>query len=116
MPTAGHCPVSAPSSLTARHRACSSPQVLILLCISYCYAVVGMETLSEALDYSNSAAWGKYCNPLCPSFQGLLHALLVLFQLLIAANWSPVLEETIAHTGMSSLFEVRPLGNNACCC
>ena len=75
------------------------PMVFILTCMAYTYAIVGMELLGDALDSKFSMTWDSYCSPLCPAFDSFAHAMLALFQMLIAANWSSILEEAIQTTG-----------------
>jgi calcium-binding protein CML len=75
------------------------PMVLLLVALSYFYAILGMEFLSDALDSKYSKSYGVFCSPMCPSFANLPASTLTLFQLLIAANWSPVLDETINASG-----------------
>ena len=76
------------------------PMLLILICFSYAYAIIGMETLHNALSIHYAHNFGTYCSPICPSFDRLANAMLTLFQLLIAANWSPVLDEAMNNSGL----------------
>lgn len=50
-----------------------------------------MEFLHDALSRDHSRAFGTSCAPWCPSFETATLTLFTLFQLLMGANWSPLL-------------------------
>ena len=75
------------------------PMVGVLLVLVYLFAVLGMELLANALDPNISASLGDDCAPYCPSFASVTLAWLTLFQMLIGANWSPILVEAVARNG-----------------
>ena len=63
------------------------PMVYVLLMLIYAFAVLGMETLHDALDPLASASISN-CSPYCPSFNTAANAWRTLFQLLIGAKYA----------------------------
>ena len=74
------------------------PMVAVLMMLIYAFAVVGMETLRDALSPHSSASVSN-CAPFCPSFNTLPLAWRTLFQMLIGANFTPLLVEATARSG-----------------
>ena len=62
------------------------------------FAVVGGEALGDRMDWPNDSPYCAGYPDDCPSFDTFAAACLTLFQLLIGANWSPVMLQAVSAT------------------
>ena len=78
------------------------PMVVVLMCCSYLYGIIAMEFLSTALSRLESKSFATAeCAPYCPSFENPSVTVFTLFQLLMGANWSPLLTEASDSLGQT---------------